>query len=207
MNSELFGIFAVLGVFLFIVIAILIAWLVFYIIGMWKLYQKMGNAGWECIVPVYSTWVLVKNAGLNVYWFVIITASSIVSFFSNDSGLILLCSAATIITNICIYYNLSKKFNKDTNWLVLAVIFSGIVLPITGYSKTDEYVDVEVTPNGIFDKDKVKNTNSETKNETINNSVFNDSEDVDTKKTSDIEGNKIGTEKTETINTDDTKSE
>lgn len=207
MNSELLGIFAVLGVFLFIVIAILIAWLVFYIIGMWKLYQKMGNVGWECIVPVYSTWVLVKNAGLNVYWFVIITASSIVSFFSNDSGLILLCSAATIITNICIYYNLSKKFNKDTSWVVLAVIFSGIVLPITGYSKTDEYVDVEVTPNGIFDKDKVKNTNSETKDETVNNPVSNTTEDVDTKETSDIEDNKIDTEKAETINTDDTKSE
>ena len=50
-------------------------------------------------------------------------------------------------------YNLSKKFNKSETWFILSLFFSGITLPLLGYSNTDKYdKDKVVCENAFFNK-------------------------------------------------------
>ena len=52
---------------LLILSIVIIAFLVFYFVCLWKLFKKAGKNGWEAIIPYYNTWVLIEIAGLN-WW-------------------------------------------------------------------------------------------------------------------------------------------
>ena len=60
--SKVFAAFLGLGVmFLFLTIAIAVIFIVFTIVGNYKLFQKAGYNGWEAIVPFYNLWILALN--------------------------------------------------------------------------------------------------------------------------------------------------
>ena len=42
--------------------------LVLTIIAQWKLFEKAGEAGWKCLIPIYSTVVLFRIAGISPWW-------------------------------------------------------------------------------------------------------------------------------------------
>lgn len=38
--------------------------------GLWHMFKKMGMAGWKCLIPVYSTWIVFKIIWKSsVFWF------------------------------------------------------------------------------------------------------------------------------------------
>ena len=144
-----------------IVLLIFAVFLIFYFIGMYKMYRKAGKAGWECLIPFYSTYVLTEIAGLNWWWFLIASASSLVVLIDNDGSLSSLMSLVSIFGHVVICYNMSKKFNKDTGWFVLSIFFGGITFPVLGYSdKTYYNPNAVVSKNGFFD-DGSKNQNQQ----------------------------------------------
>ena len=135
-----------------IMIIVAIAWAVFYYIGLWKLFKKAGKEGWEAIVPVYSTWVLVEIAGLKNYWFIISLAPTLGSLITDNALLSGVFSIASLLANVAIVYNISKKFNKDTTWFILSIFFGGITLPLLGYSNRDNYDrEIQVSENSCFE--------------------------------------------------------
>ena len=135
-----------------IMIIIAIAWLVFYYIGLWKMFKKTGKEGWEAIVPVYSTWVLVEIAGLKNYWFIISLAPTLGSLITENALLSWVFSIASLLANVAIVYNISKKFSKDTTWFILSIFFGGITLPLLGYSNRDNYDrEIQVSENSCFE--------------------------------------------------------
>lgn len=137
-------------ILILIVILFALAWGIFAIIGMWKLYKKAGYNGWEAIIPFYSQWILLKIAGLKEYWFLLVVAPAIINVLNLD-WLAIVASIATLLSNIAIAYNLKEKFHKDNNWLLFAVLFSGIVMPLLGYSSNDVYdKDAAVSENSFF---------------------------------------------------------
>lgn len=135
-----------------IMIIIAIAWAVFYYIGLWKMFKKAGKEGWEAIVPVYSTWVLVEIAGLKNYWFIISLAPTLGSLITDNALLSWVFSIASLLANVAIVYNISKKFSKDTTWFILSIFFGGITLPLLGYSNRDNYDrEIQVSENSCFE--------------------------------------------------------
>lgn len=42
------------GIALIVMIIIMIP----YFIGMWKLYEKAGEKGWKCLIPIYNNYIL-----------------------------------------------------------------------------------------------------------------------------------------------------
>jgi len=50
---------AVIAMALLIYLAILVA----VIAGMWKMFEKAGQPGWGCIVPIYNLLLLLRIAG------------------------------------------------------------------------------------------------------------------------------------------------
>ena len=145
-------IFAFLAVFALIILIILVIFLIFYLIGMYKLYRKSGKNGWECLIPFYSTYVLTEIAGLNWWWFLIADCASLSVLFYDAGAVTSILSLGSTFGRIVIYYNLSKKFNKDTGWFILSIFFGGITLPLLGYSNsTIYYPNAPVSKNGFFD--------------------------------------------------------
>ena len=59
------------------VIIFAIAIVIVEIIGRWKLFKKAGRNGWESIVPFYSNWVYVEIAGLNWWYFLLVSANAL----------------------------------------------------------------------------------------------------------------------------------
>lgn len=152
----------VLGSILIIMLIILIPIIIFEIIATWKFYQKCGRKGWECIIPFYNSWILTEIAGLNWWWFLLLVASPTVKIlFSDAESISLIISLVNIFASFVCYYNIAKKFHKDTGFAVLMTLFPGIAIPIMAFSKNYVYdASVEVSKNGIFDSNNTNTTNN-----------------------------------------------
>lgn len=158
------SIIVALGVLIILVVIILIAYAIFNIVGMWKMYKKAGKGGWEAIIPFYSDYVLAEVAGLKWYWFLILIAPTLISLLG-ITALTALGNIVALVARINVYYNLAKKFNKQSSWIVLSVFFGGFTLPILGYSSNDKYdASAETTPNGFVDGMINKNNTTNTNN-------------------------------------------
>lgn len=145
------GILVIYGIILLIVIVASIV----SIIALWKLFNKAGKKGWYSIIPFYSSWVLIEIAGLNWWWFLLIISNSIVSVLDIE-GLYTIASLVSLFASFNCYYNISKKFNKETGYSVCAGIFSFIFVLIFGFSKKEVYdINIPVSKNGVFGKSEV----------------------------------------------------
>lgn len=128
---------------------------VIQLIGKWKIFKKAGRKGWEAIIPLYSTWILmVEVAKLNWWWFLILFAPSLITINLGKFGIILtlLELFITLLTN----YNIAKKFHKDIWLAILMTFFPVIFYPIIGFSEKYVYDDsVLVSKNGFLDNNQV----------------------------------------------------
>ena len=160
LDSLLSGSFAIIGI---IVLLIVIAYLIFYLVCLSKLFKKAGKKGWEAIVPYYSTYVLVEIAGLNWWYFLIAISGSIISIIGLKS-LSWLTTLAGWAVNFFVFYNLAKKMHKDPIGIAIAGTFvPGIMIIILGLSTNFVYdSSVEVSPNGPIGDTTKQNNNTST---------------------------------------------
>ena len=146
---------AVLGGALIFVILLVIAVVVFQIIVMVKVYKKAGKAGWEAIVPYYSSWVLCEIASVKWWFFLIANAASICGIL----GLIALeplAGLASLAGSFAINYNIAIKFGKDPvgygiGLTLLPVIFYAILA-----FGDAEFKDVKVSSYGPIAEEKIE---------------------------------------------------
>lgn len=148
------------SVFVFTLI-IVIAWVVFYLIGLFKLFKKCRQEGWKAIVPFYNRFILTTDiAGLEWYWFLLWIAPTLISFTIDNSMFSGIADAVALLASINIYYNLSKKFNKSNGWIILSVFFGWITIPLLGYSNKETFNEtVLVSKDGLFDRNKATTSN------------------------------------------------
>lgn len=134
---------------------LVIAYLVFYTVCLWKLFKKAGKNGWEALIPFYNTYVLVEIAGLN-WWYFLIAISGTIASMLRIEGLTWLTNIASLAVNFFIFYNLAKKMNKEPMGIAIAGVFvPGIMIPVLGLSKSYEYdSSVAVSPNGPIGDNK-----------------------------------------------------
>ena len=152
--NDMLGSITGVAVGLLVVFGIIaLALVVFMIIAEVKMYKKAGKAGWEAIVPFYSTWVYVEIAGLNWWWFLVAIGGTILANVDSDlSGIGYL---ATLFGTFVCNFNIAKKFHKDTGFAVLMTIFPVVLIPMLAFGKSYEFdSSVAVTPNGPFDAKK-----------------------------------------------------
>ena len=151
------------SIILLLVIGIfLIAYLVLYLVSLWKLFKKAGKKGWESLIPYYSTYVLIEISGLNWWYFLIAVSGSIVTIIGLEE-ISWLTTIAGYAVNFFVFYNLGKKMHKSPISIgILGTLFGGIMIPILGLSKDFQYDNlVVVSPNGpIGDNNTNENTNN-----------------------------------------------
>lgn len=175
------GILGGIAIFGLIVTLIAVAVSVIQIIGMWKVFKKAGKGGWESLIPFYSNYVLIEISGLNWWWFLISLAPLILGFIP---GIGLLAALASLFALFNCYYNLSKKFNKDTGFAICLTLFTPICIPILGFSKNNIYNNVYVSNNGVFgasgeDNNNYNSTNNNNYNaQSVDNNTMTNTQEV-----------------------------
>ena len=125
------------------------------LIAQWKFFKKAGRKGWETLIPFYNTWVLIKIAGLNWWYFLILITCSLLASTENIGALLLMIGIVYYIMFI-IYYNIAKKTKQNPIlYGLLAIFVPYIPILILGLSKNITYNQtVKVSPNGPFGKIK-----------------------------------------------------
>ena len=156
--EELYASLAVLGGLLIVLLIIVIAVAVVLLIGKWKFYTKTGQAGWKVIIPFYADYVLACDiAGLKWWWFLILLCPTLLGFVGLEGGLMTLANLVQLFATANVAYNLSKKLNKSTGWVVATTLFTPLMLAIEGYSKANNFnASAVVTENGFIDANKAK---------------------------------------------------
>jgi len=101
----------------FIVFILVLA--VFIIAAQWRVFEKAGQPGWACIIPIYNIYIMTKIAGKPGYW-----------------TLLCFIPIVNIVIIIWLYNMISKSFGKDEGFTA-GLIFLGIIFwPILGFGGT-----------------------------------------------------------------------
>lgn len=96
-----------------------IAFLVFFIVTMWKVFSKAGKPGWAAIVPIYNTIVMLQITNKPIWW--------ILLFF---------IPFVNIIIDIVVVYNLAKVFGKGGGFAAGLIFLPFIFYPILAFGKS-----------------------------------------------------------------------
>lgn len=110
------GFFAFMGAYSLIILAVCI----YSIIVSWKIFVKAGEAGWKCLIPYYSTYILFKivfGSGWKMFWLIV--------------------PFANIYWLIKLYLNLAKAFGKDTGFGVGLIFLSIIFMSILAFGDAE----------------------------------------------------------------------
>ncbi len=110
--TETSGLMSAIGTALFFYLAILI----FFIITMWKIFEKAGKSGWASIVPIYNVIIMLEIAKKPL-WYIFLYFIPIVN----------------IIFAIIVIDAFAKNFGKSTGF-TLGLIFLGFIFfPILAF--------------------------------------------------------------------------
>lgn len=93
-----------------------LAVLVLMLVAGWKLYVKMGQPGWACLVPIYNYYVLTLALNKPILWFILMLIPGVNSIV----GLILL-------------WELNKAFGKGTGFFIATLFFAPITMSILAF--------------------------------------------------------------------------
>jgi hypothetical protein len=148
-----------MGILLVIELAIIVV----VIIGAWKMYEKAGQPGWACIIPIYNTIVLLKIVGKPWWWILLMFIFPVVGyilFFSTLSFTPLLLVYASLIWVIWTLNMLSHSFGQGVGFTVGLVLLAFIFVPILGFGDAKylgpygDKVAFKAMQNPAFDFDK-----------------------------------------------------
>lgn len=104
------GLFGGLGGLLWLVLFVL------YIVALWRIFTKAGEAGWKCLIPIYNVIVLLKIVGRPWWWL-----------------LLMLIPLVNIVILVIVYYDLAKSFGHGIGFTLGLIFLSFIFLLILGF--------------------------------------------------------------------------
>ncbi len=99
-----------------VILVFYVALVIFLIAAMWKVYAKAGEPGWACIIPIYSTIVLLKIVGKPWWWL-----------------FLMLIPIVNIIFCIWVLNLLSKSFGHSEAFTIGLLLLSIVFIPILGF--------------------------------------------------------------------------
>lgn len=97
-------------------IIFILAFFIFQIAAMWKVFVKAGQPGWAAIIPIYNIYIMTKIGGKPRIW-----------------TLLCLIPLINIIFIIWLYNMISKSFGKDEGFTVGLVLLGIVFWPILGF--------------------------------------------------------------------------
>ena len=92
-----------------------VAFVLLMIISAWKVFEKANQPGWACIIPIYSTLVMLKIVGKPWWWL-----------------LLMIIPFVGIIWAVWAINLLSKSFGKGVGFTLGLLFLPFIFLPLLG---------------------------------------------------------------------------
>lgn len=126
-TATLLGLAVGTVVYFFVSLAITIV----YLIALWRIFAKAGEAGWKALIPIYNYYIILKIVGRPGWWLVL-----------------LLLPIVNIIVLLLVAVDLAKSFGKSDVFGVVAVwLFTIIGYMILGFGKA-KYVGPAAAKSG-----------------------------------------------------------
>lgn len=107
------------GVFSGGFLVVWVAFVVLYIAGLWKTFEKAGEDGWKAIIPIYNVIVLLKIVGRPWWWL-----------------LLMLIPCVNFVIWIIIASDLSKSFGQGTGFTIGLIFLPAIFVMILGFGNS-----------------------------------------------------------------------
>lgn len=95
-----------------------VALIVFYIVAMWRVFEKAGQPGWAAIIPFYNVYILLKLAGKPGWWLVL--------FF---------IPLVNIVIQVIVCVGVAEKFGKGGGFAVGLFFLPFIFYPILAFGE------------------------------------------------------------------------
>ena len=95
---------------------IYLAIVVIVIAGMWKTFEKAGQPGWGCIIPIYNIYLMTKIAAKPAWW--------VIMFF---------IPLVNIVFAIMLYNEIAKKFGQGIGFTIGLIRLPFAFFPISGF--------------------------------------------------------------------------
>ncbi len=112
---------AAAGTAMFSVFALFyLAFAVFLIISLWKLFVKAGKPGWAALIPIYNIVVMLEIVGRPVWWVL----------------LIIFVPLLNVWLTIVMYLDLAKSFGKSLGFGIVSLFFPYVTIPILAFGKS-----------------------------------------------------------------------
>ncbi len=106
-------------VFFMLYLAIVWAYCIPMIIGMWQMFKKAGYEGWKSLIPIYNNYIMLKIVRRPAWWLILY-----------------LIPFVNIIVMIIVSINLSKAFGKDPVFAVGLILLPPVFYCILGFDKS-----------------------------------------------------------------------
>lgn len=90
--------------------------ILFYVVAMWRVFEKAGKPGWASIIPIYNAIVLLEIAGKPIWWF-----------------LLYLIPLVNIVIAIIVTNGIAVNFGKGAGFTVGLIFLPFIFWPILGF--------------------------------------------------------------------------
>ena len=150
------AVFAFLGVFILIAVALA----VLQIIGTWKILTKAKQPGWGALIPFYSQYLLCKISGVNPWWILIVVLSPILNIIPIVGSIASM--AVSIYFLILLNVSLARSFGKEDSFAVGLILLAPIFYFILGI-KDDSYLGEKPMNDVVFKKvsSSINNTSNQ----------------------------------------------
>lgn len=99
-----------------VLIVVYLAIIVLEIAALWQVFEKAGEAGWQSIIPIWNSIVLLRIAGRPAWWFILY-----------------LIPIVNIVIHFIVMIDIARSFGKGTGFGVLLALFPYVVFPILAF--------------------------------------------------------------------------
>ncbi len=96
-----------------------LAFVIFYIYVMWRIFEKAGQPGWAAIIPIYNIYILLKIAKKPGWWLILMFIPLI-----------------NIIIGIIVAIDIAKNFGKDVGFGIGLILLGFIFWPILAFDNS-----------------------------------------------------------------------
>lgn len=111
--------------------------LVVFFASWWRLFEKVGLAGWKALIPFYNTWLLAQIAGRPGWMGLAMSLAAGVPVWG---------MWVALIFQVMIYVDLAKAFGKTTGFAVGLVLLAIVFFPILAFGDSEyQYWEYEQT--------------------------------------------------------------
>ncbi|MDO4494109.1 MAG: DUF5684 domain-containing protein [Clostridia bacterium] len=108
--------------------------LVLCLIASWRIFNKAGEPGWKCLIPLYGSYVEYRFCWNTTMFWVMFALSAASGIFAGN-GFGSLCSLAIAVLYCMFLYHLAKSFGKGIGFTIGLVLFPPIFLMILGFGE------------------------------------------------------------------------